>query len=71
MTDTDTIGIAKSTSLFSTEFARNFIPYKMIDWEEWWSAVGDVYDNPYPAPYAYPYPFITGIRPPENFPVAN
>lgn len=71
VTDTDTIGIAKSTSLFSTEFARNFIPYKMIDWEEWWSAVGDVYDNPYPAPYAYPYPFITGIRPPQNFPVAN
>ncbi|WP_028828609.1 type IV pilin protein [Proteocatella sphenisci] len=60
VTGTDTVGIAKSTSLFSEEFASDSIPFKIINWYEWSAAV-----NP------YPYPFITGIRPPQTFPTAE
>lgn len=71
ITESDgTIGTAKTTEQFTSEFSKSFIPSKIIDWYNWIEPKGQ-YANPYPSPYSYQYPFIYGIRPPQVYPIAN
>jgi len=64
------IGTPKTTGQFTDEFSKAFTPSKIIDWYNWIEPKGQ-YANPYPAPYSYQYPFIEGIRPPKEYPIAN